>query len=77
VINEHNRIVLTVDLPTSGLQAGDVGTVVHIYQSGKAYEVEFMTLLGETIDVVEVSPGQIRPVQENEIANARKVVMSH
>jgi len=29
MLREHDRIVLTQDLPDDGLQAGDVGTAVH------------------------------------------------
>ncbi len=47
MIREHEGIVLTQDLPDEGLQAGDVGTVVHIHQEGAAYEVEFITLVGQ------------------------------
>ena len=54
MIKEHNRVVLTASLPARGLVAGDVGTVVHVYGDGKAYEVEFFTLDGHTADVVTV-----------------------
>jgi hypothetical protein len=50
-IHEHDCVVLTADLPADGLEAGDVGTVVHIHRGGEAYEVEFMTLAGNTLAV--------------------------
>ena len=34
MIREHDCVVLTQDLPDEGLQTGDIGTVVHIYQDG-------------------------------------------
>ena len=37
MIKEHDCIVLTQDLPDDGLQAGDVGTVVHIHRDAAAY----------------------------------------
>jgi hypothetical protein len=43
MIKEHDRIVLSKDLPAEGLLAGDVGTVVHIHNKGKAFEVEYDT----------------------------------
>ncbi len=52
MIKEHDRIVLSKDLPAEGLQAGDVGTVVHIHKEAEAFEVEFLTLEGETVAVV-------------------------
>lgn len=58
MIKEHERAVLTMDLPEYGLQAGDVGVVVHIYKDGEAYEVEFFTLEGDTLDVVTVEAGE-------------------
>jgi hypothetical protein len=44
MIKEHDRIVLTEPGPAEGLEVGDVGTVVHVYADGKAFEVEFTTL---------------------------------
>jgi hypothetical protein len=45
-------VVLKADLPAEKLAEGDVGTVVHVYRDGKAYEVEFVALDGETVAVV-------------------------
>jgi Domain of unknown function (DUF4926) len=73
MINEHDRIVLKTDLPAEGLKAGDVGTVVHLYQDGLAYEVEFTTLDGNTAAVVTVEKSQVRPVRRREITHAREL----
>jgi hypothetical protein len=51
MIKEHDRIVLTERVPAEGLEVGDVGTVVHVYADGKAFEVEFTTLDGKTAAV--------------------------
>lgn len=40
MIKEHDCVILTQDLADEGLVAGDIGTVVHIHQSGAGYEVE-------------------------------------
>ncbi len=77
MIEEFAIVALTLDLYDYDLKSGDTGTVVDVVEGGKAYVVEFMTMLGKTIAVAEVSPGQLRPVQENEIANARQIVTSH
>jgi hypothetical protein len=69
---ELDTIVLTTDLIEHGLKAGDLGTVVLVHKHG-GYEVEFMTLDGETIAVVSLSPEQVRPVGRREIAHARLV----
>jgi hypothetical protein len=52
MIKELDPVVLTESLPEQGLQAGDVGWVVMIHDDGTGYEVEFVTLSGETISVV-------------------------
>ena len=52
MIEEHDRVVLTADLPGEKLAAGHVGTVVQVHGDGKAYEVEFVALDGETVTVV-------------------------
>ena len=72
MIKELNGIVLVTDLPEHGLQAGDIGTVVLVH-SIRGYEVEFMTLDGETLAVVSLYPNQICPIGEREIAHARSL----
>ncbi|HLD14081.1 MAG TPA: DUF4926 domain-containing protein [Burkholderiales bacterium] len=72
-INEHDRVVLTVDLPGEKLAAGDVGTVVHIYPEGKAFEVEFVSLEGETVAVITLERARVRSVERREITHARRV----
>jgi hypothetical protein len=73
MVKEHNRIVLTGDIAAAGLLAGDVGTVVHIYRDGLAYEVEFTTLDGDTAAVVTVEAANVRPVHKREITHAREL----
>jgi len=73
MIKEHERIVLKVAIPTEGLEAGDVGTVVHVYRDGRAYEVEFFTLDGSTAAVVTVEAVDVRPVHKREITHAREL----
>ncbi len=72
MIKELDNVVLTVDLPEHRLKKGDVGTVVLLHDSA-GYEVEFMTLGGETLAVVSLSKDQVRPVGSREIAQARAV----
>jgi hypothetical protein len=57
-----------------GLEPGDIGAVVHSYPGGRAYEVEFVTLTGNTAAVATVSADQIRPVGGREIPHARELV---
>lgn len=71
MIKEHDRVVLTVSRPEEGLEAGDVGTVVHVYSDGLAYEVEFVALDGQTAAVVTMEARQVRAVAPREIPHAR------
>jgi hypothetical protein len=73
MIREHDRIVLTEAVAKQGLEAGDVGTVVHVYADGKAYEVEFTTLDGGTAAVATVEAHAVRPVTSHEITHAREL----
>ncbi len=72
MIAEHERIVLTANLPEEGLEAGDVGTVVFVHNKGKAYEVEFATLGGATAAVATVRAEQVRPVSQTDLAHTRQ-----
>jgi DNA polymerase III sliding clamp (beta) subunit (PCNA family) len=72
MIKEHDRIVLKTAVPTEGLEAGDVGTVVHVYHDGQAYEVEFVALDGHTTAVVTLEATQIRPVTRRDLTHARE-----
>jgi fibrillarin-like rRNA methylase len=61
-IKEHDCVVLKADLPDEKFKAGDVGTVVHIYADGAAYEVEFFTRDGKTIAVTTVESADLCPI---------------
>ena len=74
MINEHDCVVLLQDLPEERPQAGDVGTVVHVHRGGEGYEVEFMTLTGQTVAVATVLAGQVRPVSRRDLTHVRELV---
>ena len=73
MIKEHDRVVLTADIPEEGLRRGDVGTIVQIYGQDEAFEVEFFTLDGSTAALTTVSASQARPVTGNDLTHARHV----
>ncbi len=75
MIKEHDRIVLLKNIPDEGLQSGDVGTVIHIYNGNKAFEIEFMTLNGHTVTVVTLLSSQVRAVTENDITHVRELAV--
>ena len=73
MIREHDRVVLTAPVPKEGLESGDVGTVVHVYPDGTAFEVEFTALDGHTAAVATVEASQVRPIRSREITHAREM----
>jgi hypothetical protein len=74
MIRELDEVVLTCDLPSKGLAKGDIGTVVLVHQKGEGFEVEFMTLDGETVALETLLRNQVRPARKREIAHARELV---
>ncbi len=73
MIKEHDCIVLTEDLAGESLKAGDIGTVLHVHAGGTGYEVEFMTLAGETVAVTTLLANQVRPIARGDIAHVREL----
>src|SRR3989442_13736235 len=57
MIKELDPVVLTASLPEHGLEAGDVGWVVMVHAGGAGFEVEFVTLSGETVSCVTLPAG--------------------
>jgi hypothetical protein len=72
-IKEHDCVVLTKNLPLENLEAGDVGTVVHIHKDGVAYEVEFVTLAGDTVAVATVEASDVRPISKRDLNHVREL----
>jgi hypothetical protein len=73
MIKEHDCVVLTKSLPEENLVAGDIGTVVHLHNGGAAYEVEFMTLTGETVAIVTLAAGHVRAFNRRDLAHTREL----
>jgi len=65
-------VVLAHDKPELKLRAGDLGTVVQVYQPD-GLEVEFVKASGETLVVVTLSAGEVRPVKSEDIVSVRSV----
>jgi hypothetical protein len=74
MIAELDRVALTSDLPEARLGSGAVGAVVHVYEDGRAYEVEFVTFSGESIGIFTVEAKDLRELQQEELpyAGARR-----
>jgi hypothetical protein len=73
MLKEHDIVVLVENDPLHGLEAGDIGTIVHVYADGEAFEVEFVTFSGATAALVTLKPQKVRAVSSNEIAHAREL----
>ena len=71
MIREHSSVVLTEAIPSAGLEAGDVGVVVHVHRNREAYEVEFLTLDGNTIAVETLTVRQVRAASNRDIPHVR------
>lgn len=73
MMEELESVVLTRDVPKSGLRAGDGGTVVPRYGEGEGYEVEFVTGEGRTVAVLTLAAEDLRPLEDREILHVRKL----
>ena len=71
MFKELDRIVVTSDIPEEGLRVEDVGTIVHIHRHDEAFEIEFLTLDGDTAATATVLPSQARPASNRDITHAR------
>ena len=72
-LSELDLAALQIELPAYGLIAGDIGTVVHVYDQGAAYEVEFVRADGRTLAVETLRADQIEPVAGQQVLHARKL----
>ena len=73
MIQEHCLVALTRNFTEHHLEQGDIGTVVHCYADGGAFEVEFMRDGGETALVVTVELHEIRGVCSDDVLYARGI----
>ena len=73
--SELDTVVLVHDLPDRGLRAGDLGSIVHVHETG-ALEVEFVKASGETEALVTLEAGDVRPVASTDLISVRPVPRS-
>lgn len=74
-MNEFDLVVLQSDGTDRRLKAGDVGTILTVYNEGKAFEVEFVTLTGEAVAIETLLAHQIRPVRSSEMLTVRDTLL--
>jgi hypothetical protein len=61
-IKELDVVTLTAALPEQGLEAGAIGTVVHVFHTPNiAFEVEFVDDDGTTAAMATLTRDQFRP----------------
>ncbi len=78
-MNNHSpelleTIIVTEDLLEHQVLAGDLGTVVEVYESPElAYEVEFVNPDGSTRALLTVRPDQVRTLSANDVLTTRQI----
>ena len=68
----HQAVVITQDIPKSGLQSGDLGAVVAILDS-EHYEVEFVTASGRTQSLLTLSAADLRAIGDRDLIAVRSL----
>lgn len=71
MIHELDTVVLVKDQPDEGLVKGDMGAVVLVHDGGKAYEVEFVTLTGDTLGILSLTADEVRPISARDVPHVR------
>lgn len=67
-----DTVVLQRNLPAYGINEGDIGAVIEIYEPN-GIEVEFVTGSGKTQALVTLKVEDVRPISENEILSVRSL----
>ena len=71
MIKELDIVSLTTDVPSAELEAGEEGTIVHVYPSNTDFEVEFPAKKGRSGVVASLPSTSIRPLSpvDSELRN--------
>jgi len=72
-MKELETVVLLRDIPEYGLYRNDIGAIVHCYEDGTTFEIEFVTGEGRTIAVVTLNAHDVRTMHANEILHVRAI----
>lgn len=74
----YSDVVLTVDIPSSALRAGDVVRVVdyHPVATGEdGWSIEVFNAIGDTIAVATVPESSLSSLEANEILSVRRMAV--
>ena len=67
-----DTVVLDCDLPDQGLQKGDLGAVVQIYEPD-GLEVEFVSAAGQTEALLTLKERDVRAVAADDLVSVRRL----
>jgi len=56
-------VALIEDIPEHHLRRGQVGTIVEVFEEGKAFEVEFSDQSGRTYESIGIDPSKMMILQ--------------
>lgn len=73
MFSELDTVALTHDIGEYALKSGDIGGIVHCYEQGEAFEVEFVNGEGKTVALVTLARNEIRSIGGREILHAREL----
>ena len=71
MIHELDTVIMVKDYTDQGLVKGDMGAVVMVHGDGKAFEVEFVTLAGDTLGVLTLTADKVRPISARDVSHVR------
>ncbi|AEB09146.1 DUF4926 domain-containing protein [Desulfobacca acetoxidans] len=71
MFKELDIAVLRRDVPEHDLKSGDIGAIVHCYDVGEMYEVEFVDAGGKTVALLTLGAADIRAMDGSEILHVR------
>ena len=77
MFKELDTVVFTHDIDKYGLEKGDIGTIVHVYDDEKAVEVEVVRADGDTVAVLTLEPKDVRTITKGEILKVRELSFSN
>ena len=65
-----DTVVLDKDLPAHGLQRGDLGAVVEVYEPD-GLDVEFVRASGKTQALVQLRDRDVRAIRDGDLVSVR------
>jgi hypothetical protein len=70
-IQELDSVILLKDCPDQALMKGDMGAVVMVHVEGKAFEVELVTLAGDTLGMLTLTADEVWAISARDMPHVR------